>query len=48
MHILDSLIIYLTQQSIDLWLNHCTLEASLQDKVLEELDEPIQAMLATI
>jgi hypothetical protein len=47
-HIMDVLIIYLTQQSLKLWLNHSTLKTSLQDEVLEELDETIQAMFAAI
>ncbi len=46
--ILYLLIIYLTQQSINLYLDHCTLKTMLQDEILEELDETIQAMYATI
>jgi hypothetical protein len=48
LHILDLLIIYLTQQSINLQFNHRTLETPSQDKILEEMDETIQAIFAAI
>ena len=47
-HIEHLLIIYLTQQSLNLRLDQRALESSPQDKILEKLDESIQAVFATI
>ena len=47
-HIEQLLIIYLTQQSLNLRLDQRALKSSPQDKMLEKLDKSIQAVFATI
>ena len=47
-HIEHLLIIYLTQQSLNLRLDQRALKSSPQDKILEKLDKSIQAVFATI
>ena len=40
-HISHSLVVYLTQQPIDLCLDHRAFKTTLQNEVLEELDETL-------